>query len=152
MLRIVLAEIFERDLNKLKEEISLYVDEDDLWEVKDGILNSAGNLCLHLLGNLNHFIGATLGSTGYIRDRDSEFASKNIPRKEMVAEIEKLIEVVKATFGRMKDEDMEKDYPLEKHGEIVKTDYMLLHLLTHFNYHLGQVNYHRRLIAKVLTM
>lgn len=82
MLKTVLLEIFERDLNKLKDEINLYKDENSLWIVKCGISNSAGNLCLHLVGNLNHFIGAVLGNTGYVRNREKEFSAKNLPRTE----------------------------------------------------------------------
>ncbi len=147
MLKAVLLEIFERDLNKLKDEINLYKDENSLWIVKDGISNSAGNLCLHLIGNLNHFIGAVLGNTGYVRNREKEFSAKNLPRKELNIEIEKIIDVVNKTLNNLSEKDFESDFPLKNHGKIVKTDFMLLHLLTHFNYHLGQINYHRRLIS-----
>lgn len=146
MLQESLLEIFERDLNKLKDEISLYRDENSLWIVKKEISNSAGNLCLHLIGNLNHFIGATLGNTSYVRNRDNEFAAKNILRQDLISEIEKTIEVVFNTLNKLSAEDFEKDFPVRKHDKIVKTDFMLLHLLTHFNYHLGQINYHRRMI------
>ncbi len=146
MLKESLLQIFERDLNKLKDEISFYKDEKSLWIVKNEISNSAGNLCLHLVGNLNHFIGTALGKTGYVRNRENEFAAKNISREELVIEIEKTILVVTKTLNNLSSEDFEKDFPVQKHGEIVKTDFMLLHLLTHFNYHLGQINYHRRLI------
>ena len=146
MMKESLFEIFERDLNKLKSEISLYKDENSLWIVKKEISNSAGNLCLHLIGNLNHFIGAILGSTGYIRNRDNEFSAINISSKELISEIENTIEVVCNTLNKLSVEDFEKDFPIQKHDKIVKTDFMLLHLITHFNYHLGQINYHRRLI------
>jgi uncharacterized damage-inducible protein DinB len=146
MLKESLLEIFERDLNKLKNEISLYKDENSLWVIKKEISNSAGNLCLHLIGNLNHFIGAILGKTGYERNRENEFAAKNISKIELVIEIEKTIEVVRKTLNNLSTEDFEKDFPVQKHDKIVKTDFMFLHLLTHFNYHLGQINYHRRLI------
>jgi len=141
-----LLEIFERDLNKLKNEISLYKDENSLWIVKKEISNSAGNLCLHLIGNLNHFIGAILGKTGYERNRENEFAAKNISSIKLISEIEKTIEVVCNTLNKLSAEDFEKDFPVQKHDKTVKTDFMLLHLLTHFNYHPGQINYHRRLI------
>ena len=60
-----LITLFERDLNKMAEEVKTYKEESQLWVVKGEIKNSAGNLCFHLLGNLNHFIGAILGNTGY---------------------------------------------------------------------------------------
>lgn len=147
MFKDSLLEIFERDLNKLKDEIRLYKDEKSLWIVKNEISNTAGNLCLHLIGNLNHFIGTTLGHTGFMRNREYEFAAKNIPLKDLINDIDKTTEVVVHTLEKLSSEDFEKDYPLEKHGKIVKTNFMLLHLLTHFNYHLGQINYHRRLIS-----
>ncbi len=144
-----MVEIFERDLNKLKDEINLYSDENKLWIVKEEISNSAGNLCLHLIGNMNHFIGTILGKTDYVRNRDGEFASKDISRHELIADIEKTIEVVKAALNNLKDENFDEKFPVEKHGKIVKIDFMLLHLLTHFNYHLGQINYHRRLLQNI---
>ncbi|HMK04128.1 MAG TPA: DUF1572 family protein [Ferruginibacter sp.] len=146
MLKETLIELFERDLRKLMEEINLYGDEDNLWLVKGSISNSAGNLCLHLLGNLNHFIGETLGNTGYVRHRDDEFALKNIPRQDLLINIENCIIIVKDTLGKLTAGDLEKGFPLEKHGRIVSTIHMLVHLLAHLSYHLGQVNYHRRLL------
>ena len=139
MVKEALLEIFERDLGKLKEEISLYTDENNLWKTEKQISNSGGNLALHLIGNLNHFIGATLGNTGY------EFSDKNIPVQKILDNIDATIIVVKNTLSNLTAEDFEKVFPLEKHGQIVKTDFMLLHLLAHLEYHLGQINYHRRL-------
>lgn len=146
MLKESILEILNRDLNKLKDEISLYNDESSLWLIKNEINNSAGNLCLHLIGNLNHFIGALLGKTGYIRNRENEFSAKNILRENLFKEIDKTIAVVSLTLQNFSNEDFEKDFPTDKHGKIVKTDFKLLNLITHFNYHLGQINYHRRLI------
>lgn len=146
MLKEALLEIFERDLNKLKDEINSYERDENLWKTAGGISNSGGNLCLHLIGNINHYVGAMLGENGFVRDRDGEFASKNISRAEIVSEIDKTIEVVKNTLNKLSNEDFDENFPVEKHGKIVKTNFMLLHLLTHFNYHLGQINYHRRLI------
>lgn len=147
MLKDSFVEIFERDLNKLKDEINLYKNEGDLWIVKGEVANSAGNLCLHLIGNLNHFIGAVLGQTGFVRDRDQEFASKYVTRHHLTDEIAKTIEAVKTGLNKLSTEDFDKDFPVEKHGEIVRMDFMLLHLLGHFSYHLGQINYHRRLVS-----
>ncbi len=147
MIKSALITLFERDLRKLREEINLYSDEKNIWVVEAGISNSAGNLCLHLLGNLNHFIGAVLGNTGYIRHRDDEFSLKNIPRSDVNAQIDATIMVVSKTLNGMSEKDFARDYPEEKRGEILKMDFMLLHLLGHLSYHLGQVNYHRRLIG-----
>jgi len=145
MIKESMIENFNRDLNKLKEEISLYKDESSLWIIKDGISNSAGNLCLHLIGNLNHFIGSVLGNTNYIRNRENEFSAKNILRSELYKEIDKTIAVVSKSLKNLSDEDFEKEFPILIRNEKVKTDFMLLHLIAHFSYHLGQINYHRRL-------
>jgi hypothetical protein len=141
-----LIEIFERDLNKLIAEISLYKDEANLWMIKEGISNSSGNLTLHLLGNLNHFIGATLGHSGYVRYRDDEFALKNIPRADLITNIENCMLMVKSTINKLTAEDFEKLFPIEVFGKPLTTSFMLLHLTTHLAYHLGQINYHRRLL------
>jgi len=146
MLKELLPTIFERDLRKLIDEINLYKDEDKLWSIAPGISNSAGNLCLHIIGNLNHFIGATLGHTGYVRHRDDEFALKNIPRQDLLMNLENTILIVKKTFAELKEEEFEKDFPLQVFGRPEKTDFMLVHLAAHLSYHLGQINYHRRMI------
>ena len=147
MLYQSLPYFFERDLLKLKEEINGYKNEADLWVVKNEISNSAGNLCLHLIGNLKHFIGATLGNTGYVRTRDLEFSSKNVPLQRLNEEIDLVLTVVKDTLGKLPAADYEKDFPLLMQNQTVSTGQMLLHLLTHLSYHLGQINYHRRLIG-----
>lgn len=139
--------LFERDLNKLAEEINLYKTEDDLWKIKEGISNSGGNLALHLVGSLNHFIGATLGNTGYIRERDNEFSLKNIPRSQIIQDIKNTIEVIKNTLSLLKEEDLEKDFPVAVGNKTYSMSYTLLFFLSHVSYHLGQVNYHRRLIG-----
>ena len=147
MIQQTLTELFERDLNRLKEEISLYVDESKIWAVKREIKNSAGNLALHLLGNLNHFIGAILGNSGYVRNRDAEFSDKNVPRAEIISNIDKTIGVIKSTLSKISDEDLKKDYPVKvlKDKVTMRTEFFLIHLSGHLNYHLGQINYHRRL-------
>ncbi|MBK8425866.1 MAG: DUF1572 family protein [Lewinellaceae bacterium] len=147
MMKDALLILFERDLRKLREEMNLYADENKLWVVQEGISNSAGNLCLHLLGNLNHFIGAILGHSGYVRQRDDEFSLKDIPLGILTAQIDATIAVVQEALSGLLDTDLEGNYPEQKHGETVKMDFMLLHLLGHLSYHLGQINYHRRLIG-----
>ncbi len=139
-------ELFTRDLDQLKVEISLYGKEDAIWIVKPGILNSSGTLCLHLVGNLNHFVGAVFGNSGFIRNRDTEFSSRNVLRTKMIEEIDITKGVIANTLNGMNAADFAKSFPLEKHGKIVTTEFMLMHLLTHFSYHLGQINYHRRIV------
>ena len=146
MLIPTLSELFQRDLRQLADQIGQYPNEDALWIIKGEISNAAGNLSLHLCGNLKHFVGAILGQTGYIRDRPYEFAAKQVPREKLLTEIEETIAVVADTLAKLSDTDLAKDYPVEKRGEIVSTAHMLFHLYGHLSYHLGQVNYLRRLL------
>ncbi|MGF2412268.1 DinB family protein [Ferruginibacter sp.] len=147
MLKESLIEIFERDLKRLITEINLYRDENNLWIVKEGISNSAGNLTLHLLGNLNYYIGGVLGHTGYIRHREDEFALKKVLRTDLITNIENCIVIVKNALNKLSPEDLKKDFPVEVKDKISTTDFILIHLATHLTYHLGQINYHRRLLT-----
>lgn len=148
MLTKTLSALFTRDLNKLKTEIAAYTKEAIIWEVPEGITNSAGNLCLHLIGNLNGFIGNELGKSGYVRQRNLEFSLKNIPRIELIDKIEATIKVVTQVVEKLTDEQLNSDYPLLVLTEKTSTQYFLMHLATHLTYHLGQINYHRRLLDK----
>lgn len=147
MIQQALAQLFERDLNALKKELEMYTDETLIWKVAPGISNSAGNLALHLVGNLNHFIGTTLGSTNYVRNRDAEFALKDIPRKDLIVNIDKTIAVVNEILTELSDEVLEAEFPLEVGGQRRLTKQFLIHLYGHLSYHLGQINYHRRLLS-----
>jgi len=147
MLKQTLIEIYDRDLKKLRSEIEQYSNESDLWKSDGEISNSAGNLCLHLTGNLKHFIGAVLGESGYLRDRDAEFSSTGIPRDDLLSDIDSTLRVVVDSLERLAEERLSDDYPLEVFGRPMTTGYFLTHLTTHFNYHLGQINYHRRLLS-----
>ena len=142
-----LIQLYERDLDKLKTEIGLYADEADLWKTSGEITNSAGNLMLHLIGNLKHFFGAVLGETGFVRDRDKEFSDGGVSRAEMLVEVDAAKAAVIDTLKKLTAEDLAKTYPIEVFGHPMTTEYFLVHLATHLNYHLGQINYHRRLLG-----
>jgi len=143
----ILRDLYERDLDKLAVEIEAFGSEKDIWLVSGAVSNSAGNLCLHICGNLLHFIGATLGESGYIRDRDSEFARNAVPCEELLAEIAATRDVVARTLSNLTAERLNENYPTEVFGHSMTTAWFLTHLATHLNYHLGQINYHRRLLA-----
>ena len=147
MITPILIELFEKDLTRLSEEMKLYTNEESVWLIKDGIKNSGGNLCLHITGNLQHFIGAVLGDSGYIRNRDAEFTLKNIGKHKLLNEIENTKVAVKDALEQTSKNELAKNYPLPINGETVTTEFFLLHMLTHVNYHLGQINYHRRLLG-----
>jgi hypothetical protein len=147
MLTETLKSLFTRDLNKLKSEIELYRNESDIWKIQEGITNSAGNLCLHLIGNLNTYVGAEFGKTGYIRNRALEFSLKDIPKTELVSKIEETIVVVNHALNNISEEELKMEFPLLVFESKTSTEFFLIHLTTHLAYHLGQINYHRRLLA-----
>ena len=147
MIQQDLTNLIIRDLQKLKTEILSYTDESDLWKIDGDIKNSAGNLCLHLLGNLNNFIGAILGNTGYVRKRDDEFGLKNVPRDEMIKNIDVTIETVRNVLPQITDDTFKSEYPKVVLGRPMTTQEFMIHIYGHLNYHLGQVNYHRRLLT-----
>lgn len=141
-----IADLYERDLNKLCDEISQFKKEKDIWKTKGDIKNSAGNLTLHLIGNLNHFIGRTLGHTDYIRKREEEFSIKDVPREKLISDINQLKDVVKNTLPKISQEQMKSEFPMKIGDQVFTTETLLIFLLAHFNYHLGQVNYLRRML------
>ena len=146
MLIETLKAIFTRDLLKLKGEIELYKNEKNLWCIDKAISNSAGNLCLHLIGNLNTYIGKEIGNTGYVRNRDLEFSQKDIARTELISKIDNTVLVVQDALSKMNEDELDKEYPLLVFDKKTSTEYFLVHLAAHLAYHLGQINYHRRLL------
>ncbi|WP_113663204.1 DinB family protein [Pedobacter nanyangensis] len=148
MLANTLTALFERDLKRVINELELYTNETDLWRIEKGIANSAGNLALHLIGNLNTYIGKEMGKTGYVRNREMEFSLKDVPREELIAKLNDTIAIIKNALQNVSDEAMQQEYPLLVLQEKTSTQYFLVHLSTHLNYHLGQINYHRRLVGQ----
>lgn len=142
-----LNQLFQRDLEKLGMELSAYSDESKLWVIDKQIANSAGNLAMHLFGNLRTFIGLDLGHFPYERNRDREFAAKGIARKALLDELEEVKAIVSESLLRL-DPSRLGDMSLHTFfGYQMSIGYFLMHLYGHFNYHLGQVNYHRRLLG-----
>jgi len=146
MLLDTVIKLFKRDLNKLKTEIESYNREESLWLVDKQVSNCAGNLCLHIIGNLNAYIGANLGNTGYIRQRDLEFSLKDVPSTELLGQIDAVMIVVEDTLNTLTVDDLKKEYTQRVFEEKTTTGYFLVHLTSHLAYHLGQINYHRRLL------
>ena len=141
-----LMKLYDRDLQNLRKEIEAYEDENDLWIVRNEIKNSAGNLCLHLIGNLNHYIGHQLGKTDYVRNRLLEFSDKNVPKLELIAKIEATRMMLLRTLPTISEEVLVQNHTEEFYGGHDSNEYFLIHLYGHLNYHLGQINYHRRLV------
>lgn len=138
--------LFARDLKRLRKEVELYNNENNLWRVEKNIANSAGNLCLHLIGNLNTYIGKEIGKKDYVRDRELEFSLKNVSRTELLDKIDETIQIINKSLDKLDESTLKNEYPILVFEEKTSTEYMLIHLATHLSYHLGQINYHRRLI------
>lgn len=139
--------IILRDLDALRREVDAYPDDASLWEERPGLPNSAGTLVLHLAGNLQHFLGTVFGKTSYVRDRDAEFARRGVSRDEMRRDIDAAKAAVKAGLAALRPEQLEDEYPLEVAKRRVRNGDYLVHLATHLSYHLGQVDYHRRVVT-----
>jgi hypothetical protein len=138
--------LLDRDLKKLKVEIESYKNENKMWVIEKGISNSAGNLCLHIIGNINTYIGFALGKIEYIRNRELEFSSKNISKVELLSKIEETQKIVQTSLTHLPIPNLEKEFPILVFEKPAATEYILIHLTTHLAYHLGQINYHRRFI------
>lgn len=147
MLKYSLSKLYERDLNRLIGEIYLYKNELDVWKTAEGINNSAGNLALHLIGNMKNYICKNIGGFEYERNRPAEFSLKNVPKHTIIAELEETKNQVLRTLNSLSSIDYENIYPENVLGYEMTTQYFLIHLFGHLNYHLGQINYHRRLVA-----
>lgn len=146
MLTRHLSHLYQRELTNVKEEIAAYKSEDALWVTSDGINNSAGNLSLHISGNLQHFFGTILGGTDYERDRDFEFSGK-VSRQELLDDLEAAEKAITDTLAVITEEQLDELFPVKAFGEVT-TEWFILHLYGHLTYHLGQINYHRRLLDK----
>ncbi|HUB60278.1 MAG TPA: DinB family protein [Puia sp.] len=146
MLGKVLATLYERDLRKLIEEVNLFQQEEDLWKTAGSVKNSSGNLALHIIGGMNYHIGTNIAHTGYVRDRPGEFALKGVPRQEIVTRLEALILLTKNTLNGLTDAQLEAEYPVVFDDAKNSNSYVLVRLLAHLGYHLGQVNYLRRIL------
>ena len=142
-----ITNVITRELKALRREIESYPSDEHLWEVQTGIANPGGNLALHLAGNLQYFVGNVLGKNGHVRNRDAEFGSRDVPRAELLREIDNAIAAVELGMSKVKEEDLSKPFPEKVGGVSSSTGAFLAHFATHLAYHLGQVDYHRRMLT-----
>jgi hypothetical protein len=140
------VKIFDRDIEKLKAEILQFEKEEDLWFIAGDVKNSAGNLALHLCGNLKHYIGHVLGGTNYVREREKEFSLKNVPKSEIIKNIDEAKSIVYSTLSSIDETKLSEIYTEKFSLGEVETESALVHLVAHLSYHLGQINYLRRLM------
>jgi hypothetical protein len=140
----LIAHLMLRELETFKREINAFTSDNGPWAPRPGVANTAGTLALHCAGNIQHFIGAKLAGTDYVRQRDLEFSRRDVPRAEIVAELDRAIQAVHL-LEKKRDVDLPSVFPDPFGGKQVSTDAMLVHLAIHLGYHLGQADYHRRL-------
>ncbi len=142
-----LAALFDRDLSRLKQQVEAFPDDETLWRTLPGITNSAGNLVLHLEGNIKEFIGRQLGGMPYSRKRESEFILKGISRDELRQRVTALQQAIPAIIAKLSSEQIEMEYPQTVFDKSMSTQHFLIHLYGHLNWHLGQIDYLRRTLA-----
>lgn len=142
-----LEHIFVRDIRGVMSELEAYPADEAVWRTAPGVTNSGGTLALHVAGNIQYFVGAVLNSSGFVRDRDAEFASRGLPRTKLLTELEAAITAVQQTLPRLTAAELSAEYPVPVAGRRVGTTEFLVHLAAHLGYHLGQVDYHRRFVT-----
>jgi uncharacterized damage-inducible protein DinB len=136
-----------RDLGTFEVELASFPDDASVWSMHPQIPNTTGTLVLHVAGNLRHFVGATLGATGYVRDREAEFSTRNLARRELLVLLHAARDEVDATLRMLDAARLDDPYPLEIGGTTLTTGQFLVHLATHLAYHLGQADIHRRVVT-----
>ena len=146
-LRDNIARLLLRDLEGMRREVQHYDTDDGPWTIVPGMTNCGGTLVLHVAGNLQHFVGAVLGKSGYVRRRDLEFVRRGVTRAELLREIDATVAAVAGTFASIDPAMLEGMYPEQVQSTHVPTDILLIHLATHITYHLGQLDYHRRYVT-----
>jgi hypothetical protein len=147
MLMSVVQAMLLRELAAVRRSVEAYPDDASLWALPKGLPNAGGTIVLHLAGNLQYFVGAVLGASGYKRDRDAEFARRDVPRGELLAELANTVNAVRGTLPTLHEEALSQPYPVKVGGQVLPTGVVLVHLATHLAYHLGQLDYHRRMVT-----
>jgi uncharacterized damage-inducible protein DinB len=147
MLNHTLALLLVRELRAVKREIESYPDDAAVWKVIPGVPNVGGTLALHVAGNIQHFIGAILGRDGFVRDRDAEFARRDVPRQDLLTGLDSAIASVQRTLPQVSEQTLAGPYPELIAKRRVSTSAFAVHLATHLAYHLGQLDYHRRAVT-----
>lgn len=136
--------MIRREVGAVRREVEAYPDDDSLWIQVPGLPNTGGTLALHLAGNLQHYFGAVLGKTGYVRDREAEFARRNVSRAEILRELDAAVAAVDRTVPKITEAILAAPYPELVGKRRMATSVFLTHLAVHLAYHLGQLDFHRR--------
>lgn len=137
--------VLQRELETVRAEVLAYPEESQLWVLPAGCANSGGTLALHVCGNLQHFVGAALGGTGYVRDRAREFAVRGLSRAELLAELDATRDAVRRGLEAVDADGLAAPYRSKFAEFQLPTRVVLIRLVAHLTYHLGQIDIHRRL-------
>jgi uncharacterized damage-inducible protein DinB len=122
------------------EQIVRSVPVESLWIKPFSFGNSIGHLVLHLTGNLNHYIGAMIAGTGYVREREREFIDPNHPTvDELLARFHEAVALVVRTLHELDDEGFA--VPVEHQVPIKSRLGLFLVCASHMNNHIGQMTY-----------
>ncbi len=137
--------LLDRELAGFQRELDLFPDDEALWRTLPGVSNSAGNLALHVAGGLQHYVGAVLGGSAYVRNRDGEFSRRTGSRGELVEELRKAAVAVRTVVPNLTNAVLEHDFPEAVIPDRrIQTLRFLMHLCAHASFHLGQAGYLRR--------
>jgi uncharacterized damage-inducible protein DinB len=147
-----LRALIVRELRALRREVEAYPDDAAVWAVPAGISNSCGTLVLHLAGNLRAYIGLAIGGIAYERDRPREFSARDLPRAELLRDLDATIDAVDRALPLLTEDVLQREFPLAIGAVRVNTQEFLMHCAVHLGYHLGQVDYHRRLTTGTGTV
>lgn len=144
-----LANLYGRELDRLADEVAAYENETDLWSTIGAQKNAPGTLALHVVGGLLSMIGAALGGTGYVRDRDREFSERDVPRDEILRRIRDCRDTVVPVLAGLDDTTLASPHPgnVPARFQGITTRAFLMHMLWHIGWHTGHVYYHRLGIA-----
>lgn len=147
MIHEPIRQCIQRELRSLRRELNAYPDDASVWALAPGIKNAGGTLFLHLAGNLQHFIGAVLGGTGYVRHRDAEFSRRDVSRVAIARELDAASVAVDTGFSKLTDRVLAADFPEQIGGVTFTTGSWLVQIAVHLSFHLGQIDYHRRIVT-----
>jgi hypothetical protein len=143
-----ISRLLLRELSAFERELLLFPDDETVWKTVPGVTNSAGNLALHIAGNLQHFVGGVLGHNGYTRDRDGEFNARDLTRVELVEELQRAARAVREVVPQLDDDCYDEVFPVTVVPERpMPTGRFLLQLCVHAGFHLGQIGYLRRALT-----
>ncbi len=147
MLGTLVQALLLRELAALRRSIEAYPDDASLWIMPAGLPNSGGTLALHLAGNLRHYTARVLGGSDYRRDRAAEFSRRDVSRTDLLAELDAARLAIEQTFAGFSETRLSEPYPEAIAGQTFTTGVFLVHLAAHLAYHLGQLDYHRRIVT-----